>query len=176
MRDMTRAKLVTLLVWALAAPCCAGYTAGIRPDEKYNPSNSYLYGRFVVDAKSAPLSFASSQSMGFTVICRDGKTYTIGFSNQTTLQIIKVAPSACQIDEIVYSDSDGIVRGREMAPFRLLRNEFLGPGACTTWATFLPRHRQNRRQATSSSTGNTGQLGGGSLPGSRTTTPRRPGI
>ena len=42
--------------------------------------------------------------------------------------MIRVAPSKCQLEYVLYTDSDGVVRVRDMATFRLLRNEFLDPG------------------------------------------------
>jgi hypothetical protein len=109
----------------------------MRPGERHDPASAYLYGRFYIDAKSSLLSPDGSQSMGFAVRCRDGNTYTIGFSKRTPLQVIKVAPSICQIDEIVYTDAGGGVISRRMAPFRLLQNEILESGGLYYVGDFL---------------------------------------
>jgi hypothetical protein len=69
------------------------------------------------------------ESIGFAIRCQDEKTYTVVFSAETPLQVIELAPSRCQLDEIIYAQPGGsFVDARQLAPFRLLRNEFLNAG------------------------------------------------
>jgi hypothetical protein len=103
---------------------CAGFTSSIRTSERYDPSSAYIYGRFSLETLEGR---RPGGTMGFAIRCRDGATYTIELAADHPLQVIKVAPSVCQIDEFVYTGG-GSVLGRRMATFRLLRNEFLDPG------------------------------------------------
>jgi hypothetical protein len=104
---------------------CAGYTSSIKPDAPYDPSRTYLYGRFHIEA--APGSH-SDLVMGFMIRCRDEKKYTFRFDHDDRVQVLELAPSACQIDDLVFTESSGRVLWRSMAEFRLLKNEFLSPG------------------------------------------------
>ena len=127
-RDAVRGYLgVVLLV--LADPVgCAEYTPGLRPTEAYSPQSAYVYGRFFIDAESLPLALDGHQSMGFSVRCRDGSRVVLRFSNQSPLQVVRVSPSVCQMDEIIYTDAGGNTQARKLAPFRLLENESLAAG------------------------------------------------
>ena len=144
MVDARGTRLTALLVLSLVSGCTA-FAPTVRPDEKRDPSSAYLYGRFYVDAERRYASFAGHQSIGFAIKCRNGATYTIGFSNHTPLQMIKVAPSKCQLDEIVYTDADGRVIARTMATFRLLRNEILEPGGVYYIGDFVAGARTDVR-------------------------------
>ncbi len=61
--------------------------------------------------------------MAFAIRCRDGTIYMIEFSRGDEVQMIEVAPSICQLDQIIYGDA-----GQRMVPFRMLRNEVLDAG------------------------------------------------
>jgi hypothetical protein len=63
--------------------------------------------------------------MAFAIRCRDGKRYTIGFSKDDPLRMIRVRAGACQLDDVIYK---GERSKRDMATFRLLGNEHLQPG------------------------------------------------
>jgi hypothetical protein len=120
---------------------CANFTESIRPDDKYDGKSAYIYGRFHLDSRRHQLS---NHSIGFEVHCRDGKKYTIGFSTDQPLQVIQVAPSKCQLEEILYT-SGGEVAFRGMPSFRLLRNEFLDPGGIYYVGDFVAASRSESR-------------------------------
>ena len=121
---------MALLAVALSALAdgCAEYTPGLRPTDPYSLGSAYVYGRFFVDAESPTLALDGHQSMGFAIRCRDGNRYVLRFSNRNALQVIRVAPSVCQIDEIIYTDASGSTLGRKATSFRLFENERLDPG------------------------------------------------
>jgi len=101
---------------------CASYTPSITQDEKPTGQEAYLYGRFYIEAKSGKLALDGHQTMGFVIKCASEETYTFRFSNDTALQVIKVAPSTCSLTEFVYTDSDGRVKSRKRAPEKLMRD------------------------------------------------------
>jgi hypothetical protein len=106
---------------------CGVFAPTVRPDERPGPSDVYLYGRFYIHTEVQGLGF-KDQSMGFAIRCRDGKNYVIPFSEERPVQVIKVHPGICQLDEILFTDGGGTVRGRQLVTFRLLGNEILQPG------------------------------------------------
>jgi len=60
--------------------------------------------------------------MGFVIKCASGETYTLRFSNDVALQVIKIAPSTCTLAEFIYTNSDGQIRSRKPAPEKLMRD------------------------------------------------------
>ncbi len=114
-------RLSAICVLAVLASC-AGYTPSISNDEKPTGQEAYLYGRFYIEAKSGKLALDGHQTMGFVIGCASGDTYTFRFSNDSALQVIKVAPSTCSLTEFVYSNADGQVRSRKRAPEKLMRD------------------------------------------------------
>lgn len=116
-------------LWSAVAVCaasllagCASYTRSISPDEKPSGSESYLYGRFFIEAPKAAVSFDKHMSMGFAISCSSGETYTLRFANDFPLQVIKIAPSVCSLAEFVYTDADGVIKSRKPAPKGLMRD------------------------------------------------------
>jgi hypothetical protein len=97
---------------------CAHYTASIDPDDKLDPKSAYLYGRFTIEADNSTLSSTPGGSVAFTFRCENGKTYSIGFSDETPLQVIRIKPSRCEFVEILLGRSDG----------RLLKRIPVAPG------------------------------------------------
>jgi hypothetical protein len=101
----------------LLAAGCFPYTQGITPDHPRDAARAYVYGRFQI---------GGGGGLGFEINCSDQKKYVIGFSDERPFQVIEVSPSVCQIEYLLFTA--GNVRSRALAPFRLLRNEFLEPG------------------------------------------------
>ena len=87
---------------------------------------AYLYGRFFIQAERTVFA-GGTQGMGFSISCEDGAKYVIGFSGEEPLNVIKVAPSACLLNEVVYS-SDGMFLSAERAPASLLHGLRVAPG------------------------------------------------
>ena len=101
---------------------CAGYTPSITQEEKPTGQEAYLYGRFYIEAKSGKLALDGHQTMGFVIKCVSGDAYTFRFSNDSALQVIKIAPSMCSLTEFVHTNADGQVRSRKSAPEKLMRD------------------------------------------------------
>ncbi len=101
---------------------CASYTPGISVDEKPTGKESYLYGRFFIEAPKAAISFDKHMSMGFAISCSSGETYTLRFANEFPLQVIRIAPSVCSLAEFVYTDADGVIKSRKPAPKGLMKD------------------------------------------------------
>jgi hypothetical protein len=115
--------LKRLAICALAGLAgCAGYTPSITQEEKPTGQEAYLYGRFYIEAKSGKLALDGHQTMGFVIKCASEETYTFRFSNDTALQVIKIAPSTCSLTEFVYTNAGGQVRSRKRAPEKLMRD------------------------------------------------------
>ena len=91
---------VVVVAAALAAAGCATFTRSVRSDHNPSPDSAYLYGNFLVDG---------SETIGFVVRCVDGMTYTIGFSKVPRVQVIKVKPSRCSLDQIEYHGGGHVI-------------------------------------------------------------------
>jgi len=114
---------------------CAAHTSSITQDEKPTGKEAYLYGRFYIEAKSGKLALDGHQTMGFVIKCASGDTYTFRSSNDTALQVIKIAPSMCSLTEFVYTNSDGQIRSRKRAPEKLMRDARFDAGKAYYLAT-----------------------------------------
>jgi hypothetical protein len=115
--------LAVLIVFTVSALTgCAGYTPRIAADEKPTANDAYLYGRFFIQAEKKKLAFDGYATMGFGITCTDGPKYTVRFSNEAPLQVIKIMPSTCSLVDFVYTNADGAVRSRKAAPEKLMKN------------------------------------------------------
>jgi len=106
---------------------CASYTKGISLSEPHMPNDAYIYGNFEIDTKRIALGFDGYQTMGFSISCKDNQNYIIRFSIEDPLQVIKVNPSTCTFDEIVYTNADGIIRSRKQPPKDSMKNKRIEP-------------------------------------------------
>jgi hypothetical protein len=89
---------------------CGAYTQGVRPTEKPAAESAYLYGRFALRAEK---SLAGNYpTMGLTLACSDGETYTVGLSIEHPLQVLKIRPARCALAEIIGTDTRGDVHLR----------------------------------------------------------------
>jgi hypothetical protein len=119
-------SLIVLVCLLLAS--CAGYTTRVSTDDAPTGKEAYLYGRFYIDAPKLNLSLGGHQSMGFSIKCQDDLTYVIRFYQDDPLHVIKVAPSTCSLNEIVYTDGDGMVKSRKPVQKGLMDNAVFAPG------------------------------------------------
>ena len=119
---MDNVRLFPALCALVIAAGCANYTASIRKDDKPTGQEAYLYGRFYIEAQKQKMSFDGHQTMGFTIACASGENYTLRFSNEEAVQVIKIKPSTCSLTEFVYTNSDGQIRSRKKAPERLMHD------------------------------------------------------
>ena len=95
------------------------------------------------------------QTMGLVISCDNGEAYTIRFSNQRQVQVIKIAPSRCALTEIVYTDPDGTIKKRAPPPPRGGARMTFSPDAPTTSATtpVPPASSPNGKSCTARSIG-----------------------
>lgn len=126
-------SIVGLVVAGVLASGCAGFTPSISPDETPKPGDAFLYGRFAIRTvvnHSTKWSLDGHLSIGFSIKCLGGETYVIRFSEETSsrLQVIRIAPSSCSLEEILYTDLDGNVKSRKPAPKGMMHNVTFGPG------------------------------------------------
>ncbi len=119
---MRKGRLAQALCALAAVAGCANYAASIKVDEKPTGQEAYLYGRFYIEAPKQALALDGHQTMGFTIACASGESYTVRFSNQEALQVIKITPSTCSLTEIVYTNADGQIRSRKKAPEKLMHD------------------------------------------------------
>jgi hypothetical protein len=63
------------LVFALGGCSFYTYTSPISKDEQPTASDTFLYGRFAIDAPT--LLLESYPSMGFALVCKNAMTYTV---------------------------------------------------------------------------------------------------
>jgi hypothetical protein len=118
-----RKRLAGVQVVAVAALAgCASWTPNIGPGEKPTGQEAYLYGRFYIEAQKEMLALDGHQTMGFTIKCASGQVYSLRFSNQDALQVIKIAPSTCSLAEIIYTNANGQIRSRKNAPQNLMHD------------------------------------------------------
>jgi hypothetical protein len=99
------------LVMALAAGC-AFYAAKVSPAAQPRSDLGYFYGRFHIDVPRPPaLGTDRHETMGFVMRCDDGNAYTIRFSLEKRVQVIAAHPARCALDEVIFTDKGGVVRG-----------------------------------------------------------------
>ncbi|HLL04262.1 MAG TPA: hypothetical protein VK539_27000 [Myxococcaceae bacterium] len=123
------AVVAVCLTFALSG--CAGYTRSINKGEPVQPEAAYLYGSFTINTPPFWLGLDSYATMGFAIACksaRESTTYTIRFSKDDPLQVIKIAPGQCTLREFVYTDGDGIVKARKPAPGGLMKDAVFEKG------------------------------------------------
>jgi len=114
-----RGYLAGALGVALVSGCgntipAAYHTYAVQPQHEYKVDSSYLYGRFFMEKDS-------SEPMGFSIRCRDGKWYKFWFSHDRPLMMFKLRPSVCQIEEYIFA---GLDKHRTMATARLIGNAY----------------------------------------------------
>jgi hypothetical protein len=106
-------KSIILFGLFFALNGCAEYTKSTGTMETPTSDAAYLYGRFSIESRRAPLGLDGYKTMGFKVECANNTSYTIRFSKESTAQVIKITPSTCSFTEIIYSDADGRIRRRK---------------------------------------------------------------
>jgi hypothetical protein len=125
-----------LLALALTSSC-AGYTKGIRPDEKLSADSAYLYGRFLIKSERSFLGLDGYPTVRLALRCADGEIYRIRFSTERAVQVIKIKPARCALVQIVYTDADGTVRGYRRPPLAWVHGEDFAPGRAYYLGDFM---------------------------------------
>ena len=124
---MKTIKHLLLITSILTLSSCANFTPRLPSDEKLGVNDTFIYGHFFVDAKYKTV-FGNYPSMGLGLNCQGGSKYLIRFYLDDPVQIIKMKPSVCNLDEIVYSSAWGEVVSRSQLKDRAIRNLNLQAG------------------------------------------------
>ena len=126
-RESARARGWAIVAVALCVSC-AHYSPALRASDPQIPSLAYLYGRLYVAARPSALGMDGYQTMGLVIRCADGETYTMRFSKEKGVQAIEIEPSTCALEEIVFTDADGVVKRRAPAPRAWTASHDFAPG------------------------------------------------
>ena len=87
-----------------------------------NPDDSYMYGRFQVDAPYRTIAnFDGYQTIGLLFTCSDGKNYKIQFNRKPEVQLIRMPPSICSFSYIVFTGLDGVTKKQNEVTSGLFR-------------------------------------------------------
>jgi hypothetical protein len=118
-------KRVLVAVAALLLSGCAQYTPTLKADVAPTGEEGFLYGRFQVGRNE--YGTVSSNQMGFVFRCVNAAKkrqhdYTLRFTFEEPIQVIKVKPAVCSLREIVYTNEFGVIQTRNPAPEGVYRN------------------------------------------------------
>lgn len=114
-RGRRAAVLFVVALGVAGAAGCAHYMNNVTPGAFPAGGRAYVYGRFTIAAEDY-LLVNNYATMGFTLGCDDGQSYTIRFRRQQFVQLISVDPATCGMTEIVYTDGGGTILGRRLPP------------------------------------------------------------
>jgi hypothetical protein len=114
------AKLASVAAAVVLAGGCVHSKDAVAPHEPASADSAYLYGRF-------PLHNGTWSSVGFGMKCADGNAYVIGAYQSPGLQVIKVKPSRCAMED-AWVTSGGIPRIRFSPPPPRGQELTLSPG------------------------------------------------
>jgi len=90
--------------------------ARIRPDEPPSSGEAYLYGRLVLTRTTVLPLPAGHATLGFLIRCADDAAYTIRFVLERNVQVIRIRPSRCALDWIVFTDGSDLVKASRQPP------------------------------------------------------------
>jgi hypothetical protein len=125
---MTRLLLPTVLVLAALLAGCASYTPRVPAQTAPAASDTFVYGRFHIDAPKAFMGLDGHASMGLGMKCSDGKEYLLRFYKDNPVHVIKVSPATCSVNEIVFTGPDGNIQGRKPFTGSVLQGMTFEPG------------------------------------------------
>ena len=121
MKKHLRRAVVGLSLAALSG--CVRYTKPVDPAEKPTGDDAYLFGRFAIESPMAVSGRDGYQTMGFEVQCtpftvgireRPVRRYRLRFDRDEPLQVIRIAPGVCAMNDIFFTDANGMVRGHKV--------------------------------------------------------------
>lgn len=115
-------KISYLFVFFLLSGC-ASFTPKVSTSAPVSPTDSYIYGRFSIDALNWPVGIDGHASAGLVIKCADMKTYTLRFYNSNPVIAVKVTPSTCSLKEVVFTNQDGFVVSRKPYKKGILRHQ-----------------------------------------------------
>ena len=106
------ARLITAGACVAILGGCASWTPPVPLDEKPSAQDAYLYGRFTMASAKALLGLDGYGSIGFLFKCEDGSSYTVRFRLENDVQLLRVKPSMCSLEQTIFTNVDGQIRGR----------------------------------------------------------------
>ena len=107
---------------------CASWTPPLEPTDKPTAQDAYLYGRFVQDSRKALLGLDGYSTIGLVFKCLDGASYTVRFRLEGDVQLLRVKPSTCSLQETIYTDADGAIKGHKPSPGNVMKSMTLQAG------------------------------------------------
>jgi hypothetical protein len=116
MHTRTYFKTLTVLAFFMLTGCVS-FSRSINKHEMPSSEDAYLYGRFVM-AHTIDTMYGTHGAMGLDFSCKNnGRTYTIGFSVDEPVQVIKLpGGDTCSLVSITYTDSVGAWAGSNPVP------------------------------------------------------------
>jgi len=124
----SRCCLLVALAASMLLSGCASWSPPITTKDLPTGAEAYVYGRFKIDAPKSWLGFDGNQTMGFVFSCSDGDKYTIRFSIDNPVEVIRIDPATCSMTEIIYTNGDGQILRRKAAPRDSMQNLVLVSG------------------------------------------------
>lgn len=107
---------------------CASWTPPLAPTDKPSEQDAYLYGNFVQDSRKALLGLDGYSTIGLVFKCLDGASYTVRFRLEREVQLLRVKPATCSLQETIYTDADGAIKGHKPSPNGVMKGLTFKPG------------------------------------------------
>jgi hypothetical protein len=107
---------------------CASWTPSLAPEDKPSTQDAYLYGRFAQESPRVLLGLDGYSTIGLVFKCQDGATYTVRFRREDDLQLLRVKPSTCSLQETIYTNADGNIKGHKPSPGGVMKGLVFKPG------------------------------------------------
>ena len=123
-----RARSLTVAACVAILGGCASWTPPVPLDEKPSAQDAYLYGRFTIATGKALLGLDGYGSIGFMFKCDDGSKYTVRFRLENDVQLLRVKPSTCSLDQTIFTNVDGQIIGRKPSTSGLMKGLKLQAG------------------------------------------------
>lgn len=129
--------LLVITILAISLNACSNLTRTVSKEERHLPTDAYIYGNFEMRGKKKLAGLDSYQTMGFSIKCDDNKTYQILFSAKDPLQVIKLKPSVCSFDEVIYTDASGAISSRKQVPNKTMQSMPIKGGKAYYFGDFV---------------------------------------
>lgn len=113
-RYRVRPHCLPLACLLAGVTACTHYTKPVGYGERPTGKDAYVFGFF--KTQGAGEVSDPKRTMGFRFECSDKHTYTLRFSHETPLQVVRIAPGQCSLSEVVYTYSDGTNVGKQEVP------------------------------------------------------------
>ena len=121
-------RAITVAACLAALGGCASWTPPVTVSEKPSTQDAYLYGRFGMTAGKAFLGLDGYSSIGFKFQCLDGASYTVRFRLENDVQLLRVKPATCSLQETIFTNADGQILGKKPSPVGIMKGLKLEPG------------------------------------------------